>query len=146
MEWASCTVERGFSNFNRIIMNIKLRLSKERLNNLLLLQINVPIFTTLDPNCESKLLEKIIDIYQNKQKRYHSTKSNANTSKSLSSVITEKEDLLLPTTLDLTDHTPASMLIENDSYLQLSDNDFEGNQSCDDDSGRNLSEDEIIIL
>ena len=145
MEWASSTVERGSSTVNRLLMNIRLHLSKVRLNNLLLLQINITILTTLDSNYESKLLDRTVDFYLNKQKCYHSTKSNTSSSKSLSSCITEKEDLFLPTPLNLTNHTPASMLLEDDSHLQLSDNDFKNNQSDNDDCDGNLSEDEIKI-
>ena len=128
-----------------MLTNIRLRLSKVRLNKLILLQINVPILTTLDPNSESKLVDKTVNLYLNKQKCYHSTKSNTSTSKSLSSCITEKEDLLLPTPLNLTNHTPASMLLEHDSHLRLSDNDFKYNQSDGNDSDRNWSEGEITI-
>ena len=140
MEWAYSIVERGFSTVNRMLMNIRLCLSRERWNNLLLLRINVSIFKTLDPNYESKFVDRTVDLYLNKQKRYHSTKSNTSTSKSLSSDITGKEDLFLPTPLNLTDITPAS-----NSHLRLSDNDFGGNQSGDDDSDKNSSEDEITI-
>ena len=127
MEWESSTVERGFSTVNRMLTNIRLHLSKVRLNNLLLLQINVTILTTLDPNYESKLADKTVDLYLNKQKLYHSIKSNRSSSKSLSNCVTEKEALFLPTPLNLTDHTPASMLLEDDSHLQLCDNDLEKN-------------------
>ena len=71
-------------------------------------------------------------------------KKQRSTSKSLSSCLTEKEDLLLPTPLNLTNHTPASMLLD-DSHLQLSDNDFKYNQSDGNDSARNWSESEITI-
>ena len=128
-----------------MLTNVRLHLSKVRLNNLLLLRINVPILTTLDPNYESKLMDKNVDPYLNKQKRYHSTKSNTSTSKLLSSCITDKEDLFLPTPLYLTDHKPASMLLEDDSHLRLSNNDFEDNQSDNDDGDGNSSEDEIAI-
>ena len=37
MEWASSTVERGFSTVNRMLTNSRLSLSKNRLNNLLML-------------------------------------------------------------------------------------------------------------
>ena len=37
MEWASSTVERGFSTVNRMFTNSRLSLSKNRLNNLLML-------------------------------------------------------------------------------------------------------------
>ena len=37
------------------------------------------------------------------------------------------------------------MLLEDDSHLRLSDNDFENNQSDDDDCDGNSNEDEIII-
>ena len=43
MEWALSTVERGFSTVNRMLPNSRLSLSKNRLNNLLMLQINIPI-------------------------------------------------------------------------------------------------------
>ena len=128
-----------------MLTNIRLHLPKVKLNNFLLLQINVPILTTLDPNFEGKLVDKTVNLYLNKQKYYHSTKSNTSTSKSLSSCITEKEDLLLPTPLNLTNHTPASMLLEDDSHLRLSDNDFKYNQSDGNDSDRNWSEGEITI-
>ena len=120
METVSSTEERGFSTIDRMLTNIRLCLSNIRLNNLLLLQINVPILIILDPNYESKLVNKTVDLCLNKQKRYHSPKSNTSTSKSLSSGITEKEDQSLQTPLNLTDHTPASMLFENDSHLRVS--------------------------
>ena len=120
METASSTEERGFSTTDRMLTNVRLCLSNVRLNNLLLLQINVPILITLDPNYESKLVDKTVDLCLNKQKCYHLPKSNTSTSKSLSSGITEKEDQSLQTPLNLTDHTPASMLFENDSHLQVS--------------------------
>ena len=51
----------------------------------------------------------------------------------------------MPTPLYLTDHKPASMLLEDDSHLRLSNNDFEDNQSDNDDGDGNSSEDEITI-
>ena len=60
MEWASSTVERGFSTINRMFTNIRLPFSKVRLNNLLLLQINVPILTTLDPAMKASLWMKLL--------------------------------------------------------------------------------------
>lgn len=145
MEWASSTVERGFSTVNRMLTNSRLRLSKERLNNLLLLRINVPVLTTLDPNYEAKLVDKTVDLYLNKQKRYHSTKSNSSTSEPLSSSATEKEDLFLPTPLHLVDHTPASMLLEDDSHLRFSDSDLQDDQSDDYDSDDNSSADDSTM-
>ena len=50
-----------------MLTNVRLHLSKVRLNNLLLLGINVPILATLDPNYESKLMDKNVDPYLNKQ-------------------------------------------------------------------------------
>lgn len=97
MEWASFTVERGFSTINRMLTNTRLVQSKIRLNNFLLLGITVPVLKKLDPNYESKLVDKTIDLQLNKQKLYHSIKSNASTSKSLPSGLTEKKDLFLPT-------------------------------------------------
>ena len=128
-----------------MLTNIRLHLSKERLNNLLLLRINVPILTILDPNYKSKLVDKTVDFYLNKQRSYHSTKSNTSTSKLLPSDITEKENLFLPPPLNITNHTPASMLLEDDFHHRLKDNDFEGNQSGGNDGEGNSSEDEITI-
>ena len=51
----------------------------------------------------------------------------------------------MPTPLHLTDHKPASMLLEDDFHLRLSNNDFEDNQSDNDDGDGNSSEDEITI-
>ena len=50
MEWASSTVERGFSTVNRMLPNSRLSLSKNHFNNLLMLRIKVPILRKLDPN------------------------------------------------------------------------------------------------
>ena len=78
----------GFGAVNRKLMTIRLCLSKVRLNNLLLLQINVPILTALDSNYESKLVDKTVDLYlKKKQKRYYSTKNNTSTPKSLQIIL-----------------------------------------------------------
>ena len=50
-----------------MLTNVRLRLSKVRLNNRLLLRINVPVLTTIDPNYESKVVNKTINLYLNKQ-------------------------------------------------------------------------------
>lgn len=39
-------------------------------------------------------------------------------------MVQQKKDLLLPTTINLSNHTAALMLLENDSHLWLSDNDL----------------------
>ena len=56
----------------------------------------------LDPKYESKLVDKTVDLYLNKQKCCHSTKSSASTSKSLPTFIIKKEHLFLPTPLSHT--------------------------------------------
>ena len=58
----------GFGAVNRKLMTIRLCLSKVRLNNLLLLQINVTILTALDSNYESKLVDKTVDLYLKKNR------------------------------------------------------------------------------
>ena len=66
MEWASSTVERGFSTVNRMLPNLRLSLSKNRLNNLLMLRINVPILSKINPDYEAKLIDKTVSEYLNK--------------------------------------------------------------------------------
>ena len=75
----------GFGAVNRKLMTIRLCLSKVRLNNLLLLQINVPILTALDSNYESKLVDKTVDLYLKKtetlllnKKQYKYSKISSN--------------------------------------------------------------------
>ena len=70
MEWASSTVERGFSTVNRV------QKSTEQL--LLMLRIKLPILTSLDPNYEIKLVNKVVDYYLSAT-RYHNTTSAAPT-------------------------------------------------------------------
>ena len=117
MEWASSTVERGFSTVNRLLTDTRLRLSKDRLNNLLMIRINVPILTSLDPDYETKLVNKAVDYYLS-TKRYHNTTSAASTADthdfhSMKSSV----DLFLPIA---TRHLNPSQLLQDDSYLVIS--------------------------
>ena len=73
IEWASSTVERGFSIANRMLVPSRKSLSKKRLNNLLMLRVNVPILSTLDPHYEEKLIAKAVELYT--PNKYHNTKS-----------------------------------------------------------------------
>ena len=66
MEWASSTVERGFSTVNCMLANSRLSLSKNRFNNLLMLRINVPILSKLDSGYKAKLIDKTVSEYLNK--------------------------------------------------------------------------------
>ena len=45
IEWASSTVERGFSITNRMLVQSRKLLSKTRLNNLLMLRVNVQVLS-----------------------------------------------------------------------------------------------------
>ena len=118
MEWASSTVERDFSTTNRLLTNSRLRLSKTRLNNLLMLRINVPILTKLDPNYESKLVNKAVDIYMSSN-RYNKTSSTASSASSHNLNTTGLEDLFRPTNQSLP--SSVSELLQDDSYLVISD-------------------------
>ena len=118
MEWASSTVERGFSTVNRMLTNTRLSLSKDRLNNLLILSINVPKLS-LDPEYEGKLIDKAVTRYLS-TKRYV-TKSRTVTVK-CHEYNTHSEDLFLPKPKLFQNQT----LLQNEDYLVVSDDDDEG--------------------
>ena len=60
---SSPMVERGFSTVNGILTDNCLRLSTNALNNLMVIHINCPVLTALDPNHEQKLVRKAVTKY-----------------------------------------------------------------------------------
>ena len=138
MEWASSTVERGFSTCNRLLPDHRLRMRNTRLNALLMLRVNVPVLTSLDPDYETKLVDKAIEKYLTEKKRYHNTTSKASTSKAL--VSSTSEDLFLPKPCVLSDKP--SVLLEDDLYLQISDDEVDDVDEFVTDSDSDQSEEE----
>lgn len=141
VEWASSSVERGFSTVNRMLTNTRLSLSKGRLNNLLMLRINVPILTSLDAEYESKLIDKAVSQYLS-TKRYE-TKKKSGAKVKQHQYGTSSEDLFLPPTKR---KQPCSALLRNEDYLNISSDENEELFLSDDDfsSGSQDTEDELL--
>ena len=119
IEWASSTVERGFSITNRMLVPSRQSLSKKRLNNLLMLRVNVPILSTLDPHYEEKLIAKAVELYT--PNKYHNTKGKASKATKLTyDRSTDIVDLFLPQTQD--EYFPSEYLAD-DGHLIFSDED-----------------------
>ena len=72
IEWTSSTVERGYSITNCMLVASRKSLSKKRLNNLLMLRVNVSILSTLDHHYEEKRIAKAVELYN--PNKYHNTK------------------------------------------------------------------------
>ena len=92
IEWASSTVERGFSTTGRLLTPRK-SLTKLRLDNLLMLRVNIPVWKSLDPNCEEKLIAKAMATYI--PGRYHETKSTTSSATKLMHTNIKTDDLFL---------------------------------------------------
>ena len=73
IEWSSSTVERGFSTTGRLLTPYRKSLTKVRLDNLLMLRVNIPVLKSLDPNYEENRISKAVASYI--PGRYHKTKS-----------------------------------------------------------------------
>ena len=127
IEWASSTVERGFSTTNRILVHSRKSLTKDRLNNLLLLRVNIPVLMALDPDYESKLISKAVESYI--PGRYHKTKCKSSDAKKLDygHKPSNDDDLFLPTR-DSSD-IQLSDFLSDDGHLIIS----EGESDNDDD-------------
>ena len=115
MEWTSSTVEIGFSTVNRMLPNVRLSLSKVRLNNLLMLWINVPKLTALDPEYESKLIDKGAARYLSTN-RYNSRKPTTQVKQHQYG--SSSGNLFLPT---IRWQTTTSNLLNNENYLEISE-------------------------
>ena len=141
MEWASSTVERGFSTVNRMLTNSRLSQSKNRLNNLLMLRINVPILSKLDPGYKAKLIVKTVSEYLNKQR--YVTKSKKATQVKPHEYGTSSENLFL---LTLRKPNLTSDLLKDENYLQISDNESVQEMSDSDNDSDDSEEGEEIDL
>ena len=141
MEWASSSVARGFSRVNRMLPNWRLSLSKSRLNNLLMLWINVPILSKLDPKYEAKLIDKAVSEYLNKQ--HYVTKSKIAAQVKPHEHGTSSEDLFLPS---LRKPNLTSDLLKDENYLQISDGKSVQEMSDSDNDSDDSEEGEEIDL
>ena len=141
MEWASSSIERGFSRVNRMLPNSRLSLSKSHLNNLLMLRINVPILSKLDPEYEAKLIDKAVSEYLNKQ--HHVTKSKTAAQVKPHEYGTSSEDLFLSS---LRKPNLTSDLLKDENYLQISDNESVQEMSDSDNDSDDSEEGEEIDL
>ena len=109
-------------------------LAKKRIDDLLLLRVNVPTLATLDPNYEEKLVQKTVNNYL-KQKRYHKTKSNASKKQFKGhDDITALEDFFLPQKRARAVNNENVLLID-EGYLEISDS--SGNESNKHESSSN---------
>ena len=141
MKWASSTVKRGFRTVNRMLPNSRLNLSKNCLNNLLMLRINVLILSKLDPEYEAKLIDKAVSEYLNKQR--YVTKSKKATQVKPHEYGTSSEDLFLPT---LRKPNLTSDLLKDENYLQISDDESVQEMSDSDNDSDDSEEGEEIDL
>ena len=141
MEWASSTVERGFSTVNRMLPNSRLSLSKNRLNNLLVLWINVLILSKLNHEYKAKLIDKAVSEYLNKQ--HYVTKSKKATQVKPHEYGTSSEDLFLPT---LRKPNLTSDLLKDENHLQISDDESDQEMSDSDNDSDDSEEGEEIDL
>ena len=141
MEWASSTVERGFSTVNCMLPNSRLNPSKNHLNNLLMLRINVPILSKLDPEYEAKLIDMAVSEYLNKQ--CYVTKSKKTAQVKPHEYDTSSEDLFL---LTLRKPNLTSDLLKDENYLQISDDESVQEMSDSDNDSDNSKEGEEIDL
>ena len=91
---SSSNVERGFSAINRILTSSRVLLGKKHIDDLMMIRINLPTLSQLDPHYEAKLVQKATDHYLQKN-RYHKTTSSSS-SKSRSEDAANSEDLFLP--------------------------------------------------
>ena len=141
MGWSLSTVERGFSTVKRMLPNSRLSLSKNRLNNILMLWIKILILSKLGPKYEGKSIEKAVSEYLNKQR--YVTKRKKATQVKPHEYGTSSEDLFLPTQRkpNLT-----SDLLKDENYLQISDNESVQEMSDSDNDSDDSEEGEEIDL
>lgn len=121
---SSSTVERGFSTLKRHLSDSRLSLSNEKLDELLVVRINVPVLMKLDPAYEEKLVGKAIDLYINdpglKRGRYSKTTTKHSNTTSTSSKL-DSPDLFLP--------VPSVAVVSEHENQLLGDYDFTGTLS-----------------
>ena len=139
MFWSSSTVERGFSTVNRILTDARLSLSKDALNDLMMIKVNCPVLTKLDSNYEIKMIKKAVNDYLSK-KRYHNTKARKKAAPVVTrSVATENsEDLFLPQDRPLSAMYNPIFDMEEDNMLLISSDEGELSPS----STPNVTDDE----
>lgn len=120
MSWSSASVERGFSTLKRVLTDSRLSLNKSSLDDLLMIIINLPILKKLDPQYESKLIDKAVDRYLSTKQRYHHTKSKK---RAVTVSGPEKSmDYFLPTPFKSSHSCNLNPLLEDDP-MDLDDSD-----------------------
>ena len=124
-----------------MLPNSRLSLSKNRLNNLLVLRINVLILSKLNPEYKAKLIDKAVSEYLNKQ--HYVTKSKKATQVKPHEYGTSSEDLFL---LILRKPNLTSDLLKYENYLQISDDEsLQEMSDSDNDSGDSEEGEEINL-
>ena len=67
LQGSSAVVEQGFSTLHRILRENRLAMSNKRLNQLLMVKINLPVLHSLIKDCDVILKECIRRYYQKKK-------------------------------------------------------------------------------
>ena len=124
-----------------MLPNSRLSLSKNRLNNLLVLWINVLILSKLNHEYKAKLIDKAVSEYLNKQ--HYVTKSKKATQVKPHEYGTSSEDLFLPT---LRKPNLTSDLLKDENHLQISDDESDQEMSDSDNDSDDSEEGEEIDL
>ena len=106
-----------------------------------MLQINVPILSTLHPEYEAKLMDKAMSEYLNKQR--YVTKSKKATQMKSHEYGNSSKDLFLPT---LRKPSLTSDLLKDENYLQISDDESVQEMSDSDNDSDDSEEGEEINL
>ena len=106
-----------------------------------MLQINVPILSTLHPEHEAKLMDKAMSEYLNKQR--YVTKSKKATQMKSHEYGNSSKDLFLPT---LRKPSLTSILLKDENYLQISDDESVQEMSDSDNDSDDSEEGEEINL
>ena len=117
-------------------------LTKTRLNNLIMLRVNVPILKTLDPQYEEKLIARAVATYV--RGKYHKTKSKAYTFESAHSdllFLSEKESEYLSDDGHLIFSDSEEEEEENDENGEIND----GTEDVDDGILDDTPEVELLI-
>ena len=77
LQGSSAVVERVFSTLRRILRENRLAMSNERLNQLLMVKINLPVLHSLTKDCDNVILKECIQRYYQKKKWRWSTHKEA---------------------------------------------------------------------
>ena len=65
---SSSVIERGFSTLRRVLRENRLSMKNDRLNQSLIVKCNLPVLRKLINNCDDKIINNAIGLYQVKKK------------------------------------------------------------------------------